>query len=76
VASQWLATLTGSDPPVTKPKKRPPALAIVAGDPISSSVLSVSIAGCGPAGKGSSSWASRASACGCGATARASRASR
>ncbi len=42
VASQFAATVTGMEPPITKPKKRGPAIATDAGEPISSSRASVS----------------------------------
>ncbi len=37
VASHEAATVTGIAPPMTKPKKRGPAVAVVAGEPTSSS---------------------------------------
>ena len=42
VASQFAASAAGSEPPITKPKKRGPAMAMVAGEPISSSSASTS----------------------------------
>ena len=42
VVSQFAATVTGMEPPITKPKKRGPAIATDAGEPISSSIASVS----------------------------------
>ena len=38
VASQFAASAAGREPPMTKPKKRGPAIPIVAGDPTSSSI--------------------------------------
>lgn len=43
-ASQFAASVTGSDPPITNPKYRPPALATVAADPTRSRVASCSSA--------------------------------
>src|SRR5207245_11553169 len=39
-ASQFAASVTGSDPPITNPKYRPPALATVAAAPTRSRVAS------------------------------------
>ena len=55
---------------MTKPKKRGPALAMVAGEPISSSSARTSAASLGPAGNGSRNVARRATASGDAATAR------
>ena len=69
-ASQLAPTATGRAPPVTKPKKRPPAVAIVAGEPTASSDASTAAASVGPSGIGVRSSARRSSAAGAGATAR------
>jgi hypothetical protein len=49
------ARVTGREPPITKPKKRGPAMAIVAGEQISSRSFRVSSALVDCAGNGSSS---------------------
>jgi hypothetical protein len=61
---------------MTKPKKRGPAIAVVAGEQVSSSCLITCSGGVGASGKGSSSAESSATASGSGATLRASRDSR
>src|SRR6185437_15840457 len=71
-ASQLAARAAGTEPPITKPKNRGPAIATVAGDPTSSSVRSTS-SGLAPwAGKASSSSERRARASAVGATPRCS----
>jgi hypothetical protein len=70
VASQLAATVTGSEPPITKPKKRGPAMASDAGEPISSSIASVSPASRPCSDSASSNPATAASAPGDGATSR------
>ncbi len=69
-ASQFAASVTGSEPPMTKPKKRGPAIAMVAGATTRSSKSSVAAASPGPSGRGSSSTDSAAVAAADGATAR------
>ena len=69
-ASQFAATVTGSEPPMTKPKKRRPAVPRVAGDPTSSRSARVSRGSTGRRGSGSSSRVSPSSASSEGATAR------
>ena len=63
----------GSEPPITKPKKRGPAVAIVAGEPISSSSARTARGSDWSVGNGSSSSASRARASSAGLTRRSSR---
>jgi hypothetical protein len=75
-ASQFAATVAGSDPPVTQPKKRPPVVAIVAGDPASSSSASVAAGSLGPSGSASSKRANPWIAADAGATPRLSSVSR
>ena len=75
-ASQLAARVTGMAPPITNPKKREPAIAIVAGEQISSSTPITLSSGVGSRLNGSSSVASRATASGEGATPRSSSASR
>ena len=70
VASQFAASAAGSEPPITKPKKRGPAMAMVAGEPSSSSSASTSAASDGPSGNGSRRSARRATASAGGATPR------
>jgi hypothetical protein len=76
VASQLPATVTGSAAPMTKPKKRGPAIAIVAGETSASRRASTAAGSAGPAGGGSSSASSAATAAAVGATARAPRPSK
>ena len=75
-ASQLAAKVTGSEPPMTKPKKRGPAIAVVAGEQVSSSCSITCSGGVGASGMGSSSAESLATALGSGPTLRASRDSR
>src|SRR6185437_11140411 len=75
-ASQFAASVTGKAPPITKPKKRGPAIAIVAGEQISSSRLITCSGGVGFSLSGWSSIASLATASAGGATRRSSRPSR
>jgi hypothetical protein len=76
VASQFAATVTGSAPPMTNPKKRPLAEAIVASEPISSSSATTASAVDSCSGNACSKSASAASASLAGATERVSRDSR
>ena len=76
VASQLAATVTGNAPPMTKPKKREPAMAMVAGEPRRSSSAITSPASLPASGSDVSNPSSAATAAGAGATARASRACR
>ena len=69
-ARQFAATVTGSAAPITNPKKRGPAIAMVAGEPISSSRRRTTAGSVGPSGSGASHSARRASAAGSGATRR------
>jgi len=75
-ASQCAASAAGKVPPTTKPKKRPPAVAVVAGEPISSSTARTVEGSVGPSGSGSSKTASRPRASGDTATPRVSRPAR
>ena len=76
VASQLDATVIGNAPPMTKPKNRPPAMAAVAGDPISSILRRTASGDCECSGRGSSSSRRRRIAAGSGATDRVGSASR
>ena len=69
-ASQFAATATGNEPPITKPKNLGPAVATVAGDPASSSRAMTRSGSSGPSGSGSSKRSSPASASASGATRR------
>jgi hypothetical protein len=75
-ASQLAASATGSEPPITKPKKRGPAIPMVAGEPISSSRRRVSRPSVGTSGSGSSNVLRLVIADGAGATGRVSRSAR
>ncbi len=70
VASQPAATVAGRAPPMTSPKYRPPAVATVAGEPISSSRRTTSSASSPVRGSGCRSSPSRASASADGVTGR------
>ena len=70
VASQLAATATGSDPPMTKPKNRGPAEAMVAGEPASSSSAITLSGSDGPSGSCSSNRSSPMIASTSGATPR------
>ena len=76
LASQPAAWATGSVPPVTNPKYLGPALAIVAGEPISSSSASTSAGSRPDAGSGKSSSRRALTASADGATGRSARAAR
>ena len=75
-ASQFAAKAAGSEPPITNPKYRRPAIPMVAGEPMRSSVSSTHSGSIDNAGKGSSNSVSAASASAEGATLRFSRFSR
>ena len=76
VASQFAARATGSEPPMTNPKNRGPAIATDAGEPTSSSRASVSCGSLGCPGNGPASRSTPATAAADGATERASSPSR
>ena len=76
VASQPAATLAGVAPPITNPKNRGPAMAIVAGDPRSSSFASIARASIPVSGNGTSNAPSAATASALGDTRRSDRPSR
>ncbi len=76
LTSQEAASAAGKQPPLTKPKLRPPVLATVAGDPYSCSRCSTVSALVGPGGNGPRNAFSAATALGLGATGRASSPSR
>ncbi len=70
VASTFAATAAGSAPPMTNPKKRGPAVAMVAGPTISSRSARIAVASAGSAGRGTSSAARPSIAAADGATGR------
>ena len=70
VASQAAATVTGCEPPMTKPKNLGPADAIVAGEPASSRSAMTRSGSSGCSGSRSSKRSSAARASGSGATLR------
>jgi hypothetical protein len=65
-------TATGNELPITKPKNRPPVIAMVAGDPISSSIANTSSSGLPRSGNGSMNRSTADTAAALGATARSS----
>ncbi len=71
-ASQLAASAAGRQPPCTNPKKRPPALATVAGDPMRSRRSNTASGSAGPSARGSSKTVKQSNACREGATGRPS----